>query len=102
VVYKDLTTIKAIDRVKDEFLSNVTHELRTPLASIKGFAETLRRDPKMSAETRGEFLSIVCDESARLQELIDELLDLRRMEAQGSPVDLVPYDLKVLVDDVVR
>jgi signal transduction histidine kinase len=101
-VYKDLTTIKAIDRVKDEFLSNVTHELRTPLASIRGFAETLRRDPAMPVETRGEFLSIMCEESARLQELIDELLDLRRMEANPSSLESTPYDLKVLVDDVAR
>lgn len=102
VIYKDMTRMKAMDRVKDEFLSNVTHELRSPLASIKGFAETIRRDPKMPPETREEFISIICEESTRLQDLIEELLDLRRMEAQGTPFKPTHYDLKVLLDNVTR
>jgi signal transduction histidine kinase len=102
VIYKDVTTIKHIDRVKDEFLSGVTHELRSPLASIKGFAETLKRSPQMPLETRSEFISIICEESARLQDLIEELLAVRRAEAQGGPPQLSPYDLKVLVESMVR
>lgn len=101
-VYKDVTKMKAMDRVKDEFLSNITHELRSPLASIKGFAETIRRDPQMAAETRGEFVWIICNEAARLQELIEELLDLRRMEAQGAPFNPTQYDLKALTEEVIR
>lgn len=102
VVYKDMTRIKAMDRVKDEFLSNVTHELRSPLASIKGFAETMRRDPQMPAPTREEFISIILEEATRLHELIEELLDLRRMEAQGVPINPTRYDFRILVDDVIR
>ncbi|MCL5270170.1 MAG: hypothetical protein M1457_06405, partial [bacterium] len=101
-IYKDITTMKAVDRAKDDFLSNVTHELRSPLASIRGFAETLRRDPEMPLETRKEFFSIICDESTRLQDLIEELLDLRRMEAAGAPFNPTAYDFKVLVEDIVR
>jgi signal transduction histidine kinase len=102
VIYKDVSTLKDIERVKDEFLSNVTHELRSPLASIKGFAEMIRRDPAMQEETREEFVSIICEESARLQHLIEELLDLRRLQSQGMPLRVVPLELKALVDDVVR
>ena len=102
VIYKDVTRIKAIDKVKDEFLANVTHELRSPLASIKGFAETIRRDQAMPPETRQEFITIICDESTRLQEQIEELLDLRRMEASGAPFKPVSYDLKELVSDLAR
>ncbi len=102
VIYKDITDLKAVDRVKDDFLSNVTHELRSPLASIKGFAEMLRREPDMLLETRKEFINIICEETRRLQDLIDELLDLRRMEARGTPFNPTPYDLKVLVAEVVR
>ena len=101
-IYKDLTKIKMIDRVKDEFLSNVTHELRSPLASIKGFAETIQRDPKMADETRSEFIKIICEESSRLQSLIDELLDLRRMEAQGISFVPSPYDIKTLVEEIAK
>lgn len=102
VIYKDLTKIKMIDRVKEEFLANVTHELRSPLASVKGFAETLRRDPQMAPETRAEFVKIICEEAARLQNLIDELLDLRRMEAQGVTFVPTAYDVKALVEEIVK
>ncbi len=102
VIYNDVTNIKAMDQAKDEFLSNVTHELRSPLAAIKGFAQTMRKDGQMPAETREEFLSIIYEESTRLQNLIEELLDLRRLEASGEAFHFVPYDLKLLVEDVVR
>jgi signal transduction histidine kinase len=102
VIFKDISMIKDIERVKDEFLSSVTHELRSPLASIKGFAETLQRDPEMPAATRSEFMSIICEESSRLQKLIEELLDLRRLQSRGLALRVAPYDLKLLADDVVR
>lgn len=101
VIYKDLTKFKMIDRVKDEFLASVTHELRSPLASIKGFAETIRRDPAMAEETRAEFMKIICEEAARLQNLIDELLDLRRMEAEGVTFSPAKYDIRTLVEETI-
>ena len=101
VIYKDVTRAKAADRVKDEFLSGVTHELRSPLASIKGFAEMLRRDPELPPERRSEFTGIICEETARLQQLVDELLDLRRMEAGGVPINPVLCDLRRLIEEVV-
>lgn len=101
VVYKDVTRDKAIDRAKDEFLANVTHELRSPLSSIKGFAEMMRRDQQMPAERRGEFVSIICEEAERLQQLVEELLDLRRLEDQGMPFNPTTFDLKLLVEELV-
>lgn len=101
VVYKDITRDKAIDRAKDEFLSNVTHELRSPLASIKGFAEMMRRDPQMQAGRRDEFVSIICEEAERLQQLVEELLDLRRLEDQGMAFNPTTFDLKLLVEELV-
>ncbi|MCE5229658.1 HAMP domain-containing histidine kinase [bacterium] len=101
VVYKDVSRDKAIDRAKDEFLANVTHELRSPLSSIKGFAEMMRRDPKMAEERRGEFVSIICEEADRLQQLVEELLDLRRIEDQGMPFNPTTFDLKALVEELV-
>lgn len=101
VVYKDVTRDKAIDRAKDEFLANVTHELRSPLSSIKGFAEMMRRDPQMPPERSGEFVSIICEEAERLQQLVEELLDLRRLEDQGMPFNPTTFDLKLLVEELV-
>jgi signal transduction histidine kinase len=102
VVYKDVTTFKDVERVKDDFLSSVTHELRSPLASIKGFAEMIQRDQAMPVETRAEFVTIICEEASRLQHLIEELLDLRRLQSQGMPMRIVAYDLRMVVDDVMR
>lgn len=102
LIYQDVTTLKDLEHAKDDFLSNVTHELRSPLASIKGFAEMLRRDESMQPETRNEFIDIICQESSRLQNLIEELLDLRRMERHNASFHPVRLDLKVLVEDVLQ
>jgi signal transduction histidine kinase/sensor domain CHASE-containing protein len=100
VIYKEVTSIKSIERAKDEFLAGVTHELRSPLSAIKGFAETLRRDAQMPEPTRQEFIGIICEEAERLQNLIEELLDLRRMEASGIPLKSSGYDLQTLAREV--
>lgn len=102
IIYRDISSARAVERLKEDFLSSVTHDLRTPLASIKGFAETMLRDDKMPEETREEFTTIICNESSRLQDMIEDLLDLRRME-EGQ-IDLSPatFNLRNLVREVVQ
>ncbi|HVH06237.1 MAG TPA: PAS domain S-box protein, partial [Myxococcota bacterium] len=80
---RDITERKAIDRLKDELVSTVSHELRTPLASIRGFVELMlmREYPQ---DERREFLGIVDQEIKRLGTLIDDFLDLQRLEARGA------------------
>jgi PAS domain-containing protein len=102
LIYKDLSNEKELDRVKNAFLSNITHELRSPLASIRGFAETLQRKPDMDPETRDEFVSIIYDEANRLQKLVEDVLDLRQMEMKGTEFKPQVFDLKVLVEDTLR
>ncbi|GEM_PF-4218061 len=102
VLYQDITHTRTVERLKEDFLSGVTHDLRSPLAAIKGFAETILRNRGMDAATREEFVSIISDETSRLQELIEDLLDLRRLE-EGK-LDLAPaaYNIRALVDEAVR
>lgn len=102
IIYRDISSARAVERLKEDFLSSVTHDLRTPLASIKGFAETMLRDDKMPEETREEFTTIISNESSRLQDMIEDLLDLRRME-EGQ-IDLTPatFNLRNLVREVVQ
>ncbi|MCH8332326.1 hypothetical protein IIC65_00180 [Candidatus Sumerlaeota bacterium] len=102
LVYQDLTHTRAVERLKEDFLSNVTHDLRTPLAAIKGFAQTMLRSSDMDSATRMEFTNIICDESTRLQDLIDDLLDLRRMEDGQSDLSPSTYDMHALIDEMVR
>ncbi|WP_035694018.1 sensor histidine kinase [Azospirillum halopraeferens] len=73
--------LKELDRLKDEFLSTVTHELRTPLTSIRALSEILHDHPDIEAEQRQEFLGTIIRESERLTRLINQVLDMAKIEA---------------------
>ncbi|PWC75248.1 sensor histidine kinase [Azospirillum sp. TSH64] len=70
-----------LDRLKDDFLSTVTHELRTPLTSIRALSEILHDDPELDSEQRQEFLAVIIKESERLTRLINQVLDMAKIEA---------------------
>ena len=92
---------RELDRLKDELISVVSHELRTPLTGIVGFAELLlSRD--FSDAQRKQFLQIVLREGERLTSLIDDLLDLQRLESGAAGVVLVPTALEPLKRSVVE
>lgn len=76
-----LEEIEGLDRMKDAFLSSVSHELRTPLTSIRSFSEILLQYQQEDPKTQKEFLKIINSESERLTRLINEVLDLARIEA---------------------
>jgi signal transduction histidine kinase len=73
--------LKEIDKVKSDFISIVSHELRTPLTSIKAFAELILMKPKMQSEKRNKLLNIINGETDRLSRLINDILDLTKIEA---------------------
>ncbi|MEK7244775.1 MAG: histidine kinase dimerization/phospho-acceptor domain-containing protein, partial [Pseudomonadota bacterium] len=73
--------LQELDRLKDEFLTTVTHELRTPLTSIRSFSEILFDNPGLETAERQRFLGIVIKESERLTRLINQVLDLAKIEA---------------------
>ena len=70
-----------LDRLKDDFLSTVTHELRTPLTSIRAFAEILHDNPDIEPDQAQEFLHLIIKESERLTRLINQVLDMAKIEA---------------------
>lgn len=76
--------LRELDRLKDDFISTVTHELRTPLTSIRAFSELLNDDPDMPLTDRTRFLGIIVSEVERLSRLINQILDLARLEAGRS------------------
>ncbi|MBF0498881.1 MAG: PAS domain S-box protein [Candidatus Riflebacteria bacterium] len=78
---RDVTLEREIDRMKTEFVSNVSHELRTPLTSIRAYTEMLLDGEADNPKTRDEYLQIILDESERLTNLINDVLDLAKMEA---------------------
>jgi len=103
-VVGDITLLEELSEMKTEFVSVVSHELRTPLTSIMGFAQTLSGDSDtISAEERGEFLGIIEQESNRLLVMINDLLDMSRMEAgRPLPVNYTEVDVQELARHVVR
>jgi len=102
LLLQDITRLAEIDRMKTDFVSAVSHELRTPLASITGFASTILNDPEMDAETRNEFLKIILDEGKRLTRLIEDLLDIQKIETGRIPTKKVWFDFPDMCQDVVE
>jgi len=77
--------LKQLDMQKDDFLSQVSHELRTPMTSIRSFAQILLETPDMTIEETQRFTGIILEESMRLTRLLDEILDLARLEGEQVP-----------------
>ena len=84
--------LRELDARKDDFLSQVSHELRTPMTSVRSFSEILLDDPKIAEEDRQNFLRIIHDESMRLTRLLDEILDVSRLEAGLVDLPLARID----------
>lgn len=93
ILFHDMTKEYELNEMRREFVSNVSHELRTPLTSIHGYAETLLSDPEMDPDTRNRFLTIIENESARMSRLINDLLDLERLESGEARFDFQDIDL---------
>ncbi|MEJ5229666.1 MAG: ATP-binding protein [Pseudothermotoga sp.] len=93
ILFHDMTKEYELNEMRREFVSNVSHELRTPLTSIHGYAETLLSDPDMDPETRNRFLTVIENESARMSRLINDLLDLERLESGEARFDFQEVDL---------
>jgi signal transduction histidine kinase len=91
-----------LSRLKSDFVANVSHELKTPLALIRLYAETLELARVPSEERKGEYYRVIGKESRRLTQLINNILDFSRIEAGRKEYRLVPSDLAAVVRDVVE
>jgi signal transduction histidine kinase/ABC-type Fe3+ transport system substrate-binding protein len=88
-----------LDRLKDDFVSTVSHELRTPLTSIRAFSEILRDNPDLTPAQRAEFLNVMVEEAERLTRLINQVLDLSKLESGRTDWAVVDVDLAGAVSD---
>ncbi|MGB5824280.1 MAG: ATP-binding protein [Proteocatella sp.] len=96
----DLTTVLNIENIRSQFVSNVTHELKTPLTSISGFVETLKNNDNIPKETQYKFLNIIEEETVRLNELIDDVLTLSFIE-QNLDINLERINLVKVLEDTI-
>lgn len=95
----DLTTRRRLETIRRDFAANVSHELKTPLTVIGGFAETLH-DPDLRPEERERFLNTIESNTKRMQRIVDDLLDLSRYESGSWVPNIVSNDLSSVVSDV--
>lgn len=93
--------LRELDKLKDEFLSTVTHELRTPLTSIRSLSEILYDNPDMTADERQTFLAVIVSESERLTRLINQVLDMAKIEAGAVEWRIAPIDLTAVIADAI-
>jgi two-component system phosphate regulon sensor histidine kinase PhoR len=101
-VLHDITREKEISQMKNEFVSHVSHELKTPLASITAYAEMLVDGEAADEETRGEFYSIIQAQAQRLNRLIEDILNISRIESGLVKVNKTPASMMLLIRDAVQ
>jgi PAS domain S-box-containing protein len=100
---RDITRFREADKVKSTFISVISHELKTPVALIKGYADTLLRDDaRWDHETTRESLRVILEETERLNQLIDNLLDASRLQAGALPMEMGEVALDALAERVAR
>lgn len=101
MVLRDITRFRILEQMRTEFVSNVTHELRTPLTSVRGFAETLLEGALDDPQTARHFVGIIKRESEHLGRLIEDILDLSRIESGKWKMRCEPILLPALIHDTV-
>src|SRR5262249_17476765 len=97
VVFHDLTELRRTERMRKDFVANVSHQFKTPLTSIRGYAETLLSHPPDNPSMTQEFLQAIERNAGLLQALVDDLLVLAQLETE-PPVEKQPIDVRALID----
>jgi signal transduction histidine kinase len=102
-IEKNIVDLKGIDKLRKELIGNVSHDLRTPIAAIQGYAETLlMKDSTISEAEKREHVEVIIKSAERLKLLVDDLFTLSTLEAGQVKLDLEPLSLGELVHDVVN
>jgi len=98
IVLHDITALRKLERIRRDFVANVSHEFRTPLTAIQGFAETLLAGAVNDPQNRDRFLGIILEHARRLARLTEDLLKLSQMDAERLELELRPVSVAQLVE----
>jgi two-component system phosphate regulon sensor histidine kinase PhoR len=98
IVLHDITELRKLERIRRDFVANVSHEFRTPLTAIQGFAETLIGGAIDDPQNRGRFLGIILEHSRRLARLTEDLLKLSQMDAERLELEIRPVSVSQLIE----
>ena len=102
VVLHDITELRKLERVRRDFVANVSHEFKTPLTAIQGFSETLLAGAIDDPQNRERFLGIILEHSRRLARLTDDLLKLSQMDADRLQLEIRPVSVAELIESCVE
>jgi two-component system phosphate regulon sensor histidine kinase PhoR len=102
IVLHDITDLRRLERVRRDFIANVSHEFKTPLTAIQGFAETLLAGAVEDPLNRGRFLDIILEHARRLARLTDDLLKLSKMDADRLELEIRPLSVSQLVESCLE
>jgi len=101
LVFHDITELRRLENIRKDFIANVSHELRTPISNIKGYAETLLEGAIDDKEHAKEFVEIVHSDAERLAMLINDLLDLSKVESGKILPELKPVVVSILIKNIL-
>ncbi|MET3682364.1 two-component system sensor histidine kinase ResE [Alkalibacillus flavidus] len=101
-IIRDMTEERQLDKLRKDFLANVSHELRTPISMMQGYSEAIVDDVAESKEEKQELAQIIYDESLRMNRLVNELLDLARMEAGHIQLNREWIEIKPFVNRIMN
>lgn len=99
---QDIKKKEQIDEMRKEFLSNVSHELKTPLALIQGYAEGLKECVNDDQESRDFYCDVIIDESEKMNHMVKQLLTLNQLEFGNDTVEMARFDITELIDGVIQ
>ena len=101
-VIRDMTEERRLDKLRKDFIANVSHELRTPISMLQGYSEAIVDDIAGTDEEKKELASVIYDESLRMGRLVNDLLDLARMEAGHILLNYEQANVAVFVEKIIR
>lgn len=101
LVFHDITELRRLEKIRKDFVANVSHELRTPLTSIKGYVEALIDGAKDDPEASGKFLGIILKQSDRLNLILEDLLELSKIESGRVSFRQDPMDLRSVIERTI-
>lgn len=101
-VVRDMTEERQLDKLRQDFIANVSHELRTPISMMQGYSEAIVDGIAESEEEKMEMARVIYDESLRMGRLVNELLDLARMEAGHIQLDISLIEVKPYMERIIR
>ena len=101
LVFHDITELRHLEKIRQDFVANVSHELRTPVTNIKGYAETLLDGAIDDEENARDFVKIIHSDSERLARLVNDILDLSRIEAGKLKMNIINFNVRSLAEKVI-